>query len=215
MPGVPVATRMLRSLMAFSCSLILACRELMRSLISEGAHLNLSATEENKPGREPMIVPGERVPAMASILRRPADTLGFRDDLHRADLAGGCAVRAAAELHGYVIAHGHYPHLVAVFLGEERHGTLAHGLVLGEDLGLDGQVLQYELVYDSLNLFQLLVRSRQRSAVKSNLSLASVTREPDWCTCSPSTSLKRPLEQVGGAVVTHDALTPCMHLLQA
>src|SRR5439155_4900043 len=66
------------------------------------------------------------------------------EDEEDADLAGAVHVRAATQLPRR--AHRDHAYLVAILLREQRQRAGRHGLLVGHDVGLDGEIVAAQLV---------------------------------------------------------------------
>ncbi len=182
----PVARRMLRSLIMFSCSRILPCSPPMRSTISAGAHFSFSEAPATMPARFRKSS-RDRVPAMASILLRPAETLDSDVILTRPI----CPVerqwvppQSSFETPSPMITRRTSS---PYFSSKSAMAPLAIASSL--------EVISVRMGRSSRTYWFTIASTRSSSSrltavkwVKSNLSLVSSTSDPDWCTCSPSTS---------------------------
>ena len=94
----------------------------------------------------------------------------FADDLEQPDVAGAADMRAAAQLdrEGLLVvtrsAHRDDPHLVAVFLAEQRQRPFGDGAVRGQQAGAHRAVGPNALVDLGLDRPDVLLRQRPRVA---------------------------------------------------
>ena len=97
-------------------------------------------------------------------------------------------------------AHRDDPHLVAVFLAEERERSLGDGAVGGQQARAHRGVRPDALVDLGLDRLDVLCVNA-RGWLKSNRSRSGATSEPFCVTCSPETASQRFVQQVGDRMV--------------
>src|SRR5690606_28836706 len=130
----------------------------------------------------------------------------FADDLEQADVTGARDVGTATQLDGEAAAHGQHAHALAVFLTEQRHGTLGlGGLDVGfldfhrgvaTDLGVDHFFQLAQLL--RLDRLEVAEVEAQALAVDQRALLLDVLAED---------LAQRGMQQVGGRVVLRGGLT--------
>ena len=150
--------------------------------------------------------PGERALAggrLDAAHARSDAALG--DDLEEADVAGAGDVRAPAQLARG--ADGQNPHLVAVLLAEQGHGTAFDGVVELHDARRSRLVSENFRVDHRFDAADLFVGHR-RVVREVEARLVGVHERPLLLHVRPQHLAQGPVHQMGGRMIAHGARAP-------
>ena len=134
---------------------------------------------------------------------------GLALDTEGTGLGGVVQVCTAAELHGEV-AHLHHADHIAILLAEHGHSTLLLGLLDGQDLRDHGIAFQNGVVYQTVDLAELL-RGNGLEMRKVEAQAVGLHQRAGLVDMVAQDLLQCGIQQMGSAVGTHNSL-PAVHI---